>query len=126
MTSEEDERKRKNCERTRAYRARKSAENPDWNAAYAEKKARQSQRRKYWLGKYKMHHGCDICGWSGHHAALDFDHVDPQDKSFHIAQSIAGRALSPLMAEVRKCRGLCANCHRIHTYNEAQRNKKYE
>lgn len=96
------------------------------DAAYSEKKARQTQRRKYLLGQYKVKCGCADCGWRGHPAALDFDHINPEDKAFHIAQSIAGRSVKGIFEEVRKCRVLCANCHRIHTYNEAQGKRKYD
>ena len=122
----QDEVRHRNKMRQRAHRARKRLENPDYNAAYSEKKARQTQRRKYLLGQYKVSCGCAECGWSGHPAALDFDHISPEDKSFHIAQSIAGRSVKTIFEEVRKCRVLCANCHRIHTYNEAQGKRKYD
>ena len=122
----QDEVRYRNKMNQRAYRERKRIENPDYNAAYSEKKARQTQRRKYLLGQYKVKCGCADCGWRGHPAALDFDHINPEDKSFHIAQSIAGRSVKGIFEEVRKCRVLCANCHRIHTYNEAQGKRKYD
>ena len=122
----DEERKEYNREKTRRYRARKEAEDPNYNYEYRRKKALQSRRRKHWLGVYKTHHGCDSCGWKGHPAALDFDHIDPEEKSFHIAQSIAGRNIKTIINEVRKCRVLCANCHRIHSYEEAFKRRKYD
>jgi hypothetical protein len=122
----DEERRERDKLKQRKYRARKRLADPNYNAAYAEKKARQTQRRKYLLGQYKVRCGCEECGWAGHPAALDFDHVEPDKKEFHIAQSIAGRSIKTIFKEVRKCRVLCANCHRIHTYNEAQGRRKYD
>ena len=61
--------------------------------------------------------GCEECGYSKHPAALDYDHIDPSKKEFNIAQAI-GAALGKqrILDEIAKCRVLCANCHRIHSY----------
>ena len=47
---------------------------------------------------------------------MDFDHREPDSKSFHL---LTGRAMlmstKRLMAEVEKCDVVCANCHRLRT-----------
>lgn len=77
-------------------------------------------RRRYWLYKYKEARGCDSCGYSIHGVALDFDHIDPTEKSFNISARLCNSTLQRLFKEIRKCRLLCANCHRIKTLEEQQ------
>jgi len=78
-------------------------------------KQRQARGRKY-LQQIKTEKGCAKCGYNEHPAALDFNHLDPSKKSFNIA-SCASLSLNLLDAEIAKCEILCANCHRIHTYD---------
>lgn len=57
--------------------------------------------------------GCAICGYDKCNAALDFHHVNPEDKKFNIVISRTTR--SDLADELNKCILLCSNCHReIH------------
>ena len=68
--------------------------------------------------------GCTMCGWNVHPAGLHFDHIDPatkyrtrKGKLVHLADMVHdGYALSTIMAEIAKCRVLCANCHAVHTH----------
>lgn len=76
------------------------------------------QRRLYWLYKYKIAKGCRICGYNLHASALDFDHINPVTKSFEIAKRVPNTTLKTLFNEIKKCQILCANCHRIKTYEE--------
>ena len=53
---------------------------------------------------------CGICGYSRCIRNLSFHHIDPAEKEFTLA--IRGsRSWARLVAEVRKCVLLCANCH---------------
>lgn len=61
---------------------------------------------------------CSNCGYDRSIVALDFDHIDPAAKTFPISQNLAVAKWERLVAEVEKCRVLCANCHRIHTFEE--------
>jgi transposase len=54
---------------------------------------------------------CVICGYRRWVGALQFHHVDPGAKEFHIAQRGYSRSLARSRAEVGKCVLLCANCH---------------
>jgi transposase len=54
---------------------------------------------------------CSICGFSNHPAALQFHHIDPETKEFHLAQYGHSRSIDRVRAEVEKCILLCANCH---------------
>lgn len=46
---------------------------------------------------------------------LQFDHVDPQTKSFVIARKLAGVSEKRLQEELLKCQLLCRSCHDLKT-----------
>lgn len=54
---------------------------------------------------------CVLCGYSRTVRALQFHHVDPRDKRFHLSAGGFARALADARAEAAKCVLLCANCH---------------
>lgn len=77
----------------------------------------RKQRREY-IHKYKLDRGCSVCGYKESAVALQFDHVNPEDKCFNISTAVATRSLPAIEDEIAKCRILCANCHAIHTHQE--------
>lgn len=54
---------------------------------------------------------CLICGYNRCQRVLQFHHIDPSTKEFHLGQAGATRSLARSRAEARKCVLLCANCH---------------
>jgi hypothetical protein len=60
---------------------------------------------------------CTKCGFD-HPAALDFHHVDPSEKENLVSKLVSNGCFAAAMEEVQKCIVLCANCHRIHHYEE--------
>lgn len=72
------------------------------------------------INRYKMWKGCAVCGYNKHPSALDLDHRDRSTKSFDISSSVATKAWDVIAVEIRKCDVLCANCHRIKTYEEQE------
>lgn len=54
---------------------------------------------------------CVLCGYSQWMGALQFHHVEPGAKEFHLAQRGYSRSISRSRAEMQKCVLLCANCH---------------
>jgi transposase len=54
---------------------------------------------------------CLICGYDRCQRVLQFHHLDPSTKEFHLGQAGATRSLARSRAEARKCVLLCANCH---------------
>ena len=59
---------------------------------------------------------CMDCGQSFPPVCMDFDHRNPADKSFTIADQYRQVPLSALLEEIAKCDVVCANCHRIRTH----------
>lgn len=59
---------------------------------------------------------CCICGFDKWQSALEFHHVNPEDKEFGLTVNTTTKALEKQLAEARKCILVCANCHRgIHS-----------
>lgn len=54
---------------------------------------------------------CLICGYDRCQRVLQFHHLDPSTKDFHLGEAGATRSLARSRAEARKCVLLCANCH---------------
>lgn len=67
---------------------------------------RYNRRRFHYIGK--MGGKCVTCGSTD---SLEFDHVDPKQKSFDIGKRLAGMAIPRLEAELAKCQLLCGKCH---------------
>jgi transposase len=74
---------------------------------------RVSQRRRTIKRKLVEEAGgkCLICGYDGCQQVLQFHHLDPSAKEFHLAFKGVTRSLARSRAEARKCVLLCANCH---------------
>ena len=78
---------------------------------------RVDQARGMFLARYKLAAGCFDCGYNANAVALDFDHLQPSEKSFCLSSN---RKTSPrkLRTELEKCVVRCANCHRIKTHTK--------
>lgn len=71
------------------------------------------QRRKN-KRKLVAHFGnkCKLCGYNKCIAALEFHHLEKDDKSFSLGQKGLTKSFDNLLKEANKCILLCANCHR--------------
>lgn len=76
------------------------------------------------LDTYKINKGCESCGFDAHAAALQFDHIDPETKyrtrtgkAVHPSDMVGRYSVATIVAEIAKCRVVCANCHAIHTHS---------
>ena len=70
------------------------------------------------LRRYKLMKGCQDCGYNAHFYALELDHRDPKDKIANVCHMIKRtHSWYKIKEEIRKCDVVCANCHRIRTYN---------
>lgn len=86
---------------------------PERKAEKQSKATARNRRVKDFLAKYKLEVGCTDCGFKGHHSALDFDHV----KGEKLLNVCFAKSIAQAKSEIEKCEVVCANCHRIRTYN---------
>lgn len=68
---------------------------------------------------------CQICGYDKCIDALDFHHLDPDEKDFSFSERRAtaldrGRLKQSIKTELDKCQLVCSNCHREIHFNHAQ------
>ena len=54
---------------------------------------------------------CEICGYKKYIGALQFHHLEPDKKDFHISQKGHSRSWDKVKVELDKCMLVCANCH---------------
>lgn len=84
---------------------------------YNETKVSRKQRLREWLDDYKRGLVCECCG-ENDFRVLEFHHNDPSDKEDAVAQMVAqGNSKTRIVNEIKKCKILCANCHRRHHYD---------
>ena len=58
---------------------------------------------------------CVDCGYTGHIAGFEFDHI--RDKKYAISNMLnQAHKWETILEEVHKCELVCATCHRIRTY----------
>jgi hypothetical protein len=109
--------RQRNPERAKAVQAAYRARNIEKIRAYdRQSQVRSRARRRAWLDDYKVKAGCADCGYNAHPRALDFDHTGT-DKAGDVGRMMHSRMAWPLiLAEIAKCEVVCANCHRIRTY----------
>lgn len=57
---------------------------------------------------------CEICGYNKSLSALEFHHINPEEKDLNIGDYTSGNNVNVLKTfeEIKKCQLLCANCHR--------------
>ena len=93
---------------------RTDGEKREANAAYKRRARRETRIRALEYGAAK---GCCDCG-ERDPRVLEFDHIEPCKKENGIAKLFSDGyswGAEKLRAEIRKCRVICANCHRKHT-----------
>jgi|ERR1700740_490453 len=80
---------------------------------------RNNRRREIrdFIRSLKVNQPCEMCGGIFPPTCMDFDHLDPTEKDFNICGDATRELYSEekILAEVAKCRIICANCHRIHS-----------
>ena len=75
------------------------------------------KKKRVAFQEWKATLSCAKCGFS-HVAALDFHHTDTSIKDGIISELVRQGRFKKAKEEVEKCIVLCANCHRIHHYEE--------
>lgn len=55
---------------------------------------------------------CELCGYNKCVDALEFHHINPENKNYALSKNGNTRSLTENKKEADKCDLLCANCHR--------------
>jgi hypothetical protein len=78
------------------------------------------QRNRQWLDRYLQDKSCIDCG-NENRVVFEFDHLDPAEKVWNVADLVRqSYGLETIKSEIDKCEIVCANCHRIRTYQRRQ------
>lgn len=99
------------CKQCKMEYYKKERDGKSYNSEYSQKKDAHGYYLKYKLilargGK------CERCGYDKNIAALQFHHINPEDKSFTLdARTIERKSDEEVIEEFNKCQLLCANCH---------------
>jgi len=104
------------------------AKHKEWSAKHYQKnkdevkvrsRKTRKQKKQEWL-EFKRGLSCTKCGFS-HPAVIDFHHVGP--KKYSVNELIGDGRFKTAYEEIKQCVALCANCHRIHHYDEHERKR---
>jgi len=83
------------------------------------RKKQQLINFKHQCLNYKNQFSCSVCGYDKNVTALDFHHVNSNDKDFTISSVRKLLIDDSIKKELDKCQVLCSNCHReIHSLEE--------
>ena len=85
-----------------------------------QKTAEKNADNKVKWQEYKASLKCTKCGFD-HIAALDFHHIDPNEKEHNVNRLVSNKSFAKAYEEIKKCIVLCANCHRIHHHEEKKK-----
>jgi hypothetical protein len=66
--------------------------------------------------QYKEDKGCADCGLKFPHYVLEFDHLPGQKKVDNVYRVLKKYGVESAWQEVAKCDVVCANCHKVRTY----------
>lgn len=61
---------------------------------------------------------CADCGGRFAQCSMDFDHRDPSTKVMRVTLMVGRAGIGRILAEVAKCDIVCANCHRLRTFEQ--------
>ena len=68
---------------------------------------------------------CADCGIQYPPHVMQFDHLDPDTKSFAIDATAMGRRPEVIAAELAKCDLVCANCHAERTHQQRLAGRRF-
>lgn len=86
-------------------------------------KNRRTLRRRTTKEKSVEYKGgkCEICGYDKCIAALEFHHINPEEKDSTWVRMMGYTFSDLIKKELDKCQLLCANCHREVHYKEKEK-----
>lgn len=98
------------------FAERKDGNRTKWKCLKCEAEAVQRRRDKVKLMSIAYKGGkCQCCGYNKYVGALEFHHINSEEKDFGISAKGYTRSWKRVKEELDKCILVCANCHReIH------------
>ena len=98
-------------EKQKAYQAKHYKDNAHH---WRDKSRRDRARKREIFARWRSENPCVVCGESDP-VVIDAHHTDPSTKHDRIANLITMRRSDKVIVEeLKKCVGMCANCHRRH------------
>ena len=94
-------------------------------STYKDGAAARQRENKELVRALKASTPCNDCGNRFPYYVMEFDHRNPDEKSFQISTAFVAKGRLRILAEIEKCDVVCANCHRIRTHGALQRNGRY-
>jgi hypothetical protein len=91
---------------------------------YLDRNREHRANNRNWYQALKNKTPCAKCGTKYPYYVMDYDHLDPSTKVLCIAHMM-GHSRKAILNEISKCELLCANCHRIKTYETSDRQKQH-
>jgi hypothetical protein len=82
-----------------------------------ERTSQRTEKLKKWYREYKQNFACEYCG-EDHPACIDFHHTGEKEISVSNLVTRKNTSKKRIKNEIRKCKVLCANCHRKLHYEE--------
>lgn len=90
---------------------KKSGRKGQWKCLKCESELAVLKKQKYKLKMLQYKGGkCEICGYDKNIAALEFHHLNSEDKKFTVSDT--HHSWEDVQKELDKCICVCANCHR--------------
>ena len=80
------------------------------------------------ISDYKQEKGCTMCGYNAFAQALDLDHIDPSTKTKeNDTNKLRYKSLNKIIKFLKSgiYQVLCANCHRVKTYEDTKKRIKH-
>ncbi len=111
----------KSPEAARAWRRAWWANRADMRDKQRVGAKKRARALRHFLNEIKMTRGCIDCGYRGHPAALDFDHIGDKERLVSFCKSEA-----QALREIEKCEVRCSNCHRIRTWERRTNRVPYK
>ena len=76
-----------------------------------------AEKFKKIIAEIKEKTGCTDCKQKFPHYILEFDHLPEQEKLGGVYKVFKEYGISIALKEIEKCEVVCANCHKVRTYN---------
>ena len=86
---------------------------------YIQKAKKHTLKVFDWFTDLKATLKCENCG-DARYWVLDFHHNSPSEKEGDVAKFAKMGSKQKILKEIKKCKVLCANCHRDFHYKEKQ------